>query len=86
MSSDVRILSKEPGRVEIEAGNWFCVYTVRNDRLARTESSRYRFHASARPDELIEQADRLARKLLLGRMERTHGHPRVVATRRRASG
>ncbi len=83
MSSDVRVISSEPGRVRIEASNWFCVYTVRNGRLERTEGSKYRYHASARPDELIEQADRLAHRLLHKPQERHHVHVRVA---RRVAG
>ena len=64
MSADVFVESEEPGRIKVWAGNWLCIYTIENNRVVRREQSRYRHHPSARPDELIEQADKLAREKL----------------------
>jgi hypothetical protein len=60
----VVVESQTPGQIQIWAGNWLCTYILRNNRVVRvSEQSRYLQHPSARPDELIELADRLARNL-----------------------
>ena len=61
--SDIVIELEEPWQIKVWAGNWLCTYAIRNNRVVRlSELSRYRQHPSARPDELIEQADKLARE------------------------
>ena len=81
LMSDIMVESEEPGRICIWAGNWLCAYVIRDNRVVRvSERSRYRQHPSARPDELIEQADKLARKRLAAQrkeLKRCIGKSRV---------
>ena len=65
---DIAIESEEPGRISIWAGNLRRTY-IWQDGKAKcvSEFSRYRYHPSARPDELIEQADKLAREWFAAR-------------------